>query len=65
MANPGYFWLPCDMCGAEVEYENMHFLAELYLCDACYFRLFSSIERSCDNIGKTVLWINEDDGYCD
>jgi DNA-directed RNA polymerase subunit RPC12/RpoP len=58
MAGVCDFVYPCERCGKEVPYEDMQFIAEMYVCRECFAKL----------LGR-ILWlegvIDEDDGYPD
>lgn len=62
MANPGDFHDYCARCGKVVYYEDMKFLAEEWYCPECYEELTGGGSSRKE---AKVLWVNEDDGYCD
>ena len=59
MAGVCDFVYPCERCGKEVRYEDMQFIAEMYVCQECFAEL----------LGR-IMWlegvvVDEDDGYPD
>ena len=51
------FIFPCERCGKDVYYEDMCFIAEMYVCRECYEELLGRI--------TWIESIDEDDGYPD
>jgi hypothetical protein len=60
MANPGDFHDFCVRCGKLVHYEDMHCLGDSWYCSECHKEITGKL-----NDTRKVLWVSEDDGYCD